>query len=90
MKTLKIYKRTILVRTGFKKYPYKSETQYTLIYNGEEFKNHYEDINNKRLKIPFEKVLETRKTADVVSFVDKLGRTESDKFIKKIILDHIL
>lgn len=51
MKTITIYKRSILERTGFKKWRYKEVDQITIFYNGEEIKNHYEKIDNPRLKI---------------------------------------
>lgn len=83
MKTLRIYKRSILERTGFRKYPYKEVTQISIFYDGKEYANHYEEIDNKRLKIKFNKVLETRSAKAVNEYVSKLGRSDSDKFIKE-------
>ena len=86
MKTLTIYKRNVLERTGFRKYPYKQVTQVIINYDGKEFKNnHYEDVNNPRLKVYFRTVLETRSIKAVNDYIAKLGRTESDKFIKETI-----
>lgn len=83
MKTLRIYKRNILERTGFRKYPFKEVTQISIFYDGKEYANHYEEINNQRLKIKFNKVLETRSEKAVIEYVSKLGRSDSDKFIKE-------
>lgn len=46
MRTIKIFKRSILERTGYKKYPYKEAVQITILHAGREFKNHLEDIEN--------------------------------------------
>lgn len=89
MKTLRIYKRTILERTGYKKHPYKEVEQITIIYDGKEISNHYEDINNPRLKVKFELGLETRKKQVVKEFYSKLGRTDGDKFVKSILVDKL-
>lgn len=83
MKTLTIYKRTILERTGFRKYPFKEVTQISIFYDGKEYANHYEEIDNQRLKIKFNKVLETRSANVVNEYVAKLGRSDADKFIKE-------
>lgn len=83
MKKITIYKRKILERTGFRKYPYKEITQFTILYNGEEIKNHYEKIDNPRLKVKFEKVLETRSKKELENFILKLGRTDTEKWLKE-------
>lgn len=86
MKTLTIYKRDVMERTGFRKYPYKQVTQVIINYDGKDYKNnHYEDVNNPRLKVYFRTVLETRSPKVVNEYIDRLGRTESDKFIKETI-----
>lgn len=82
MKQVKIYTRTILERTGFKKYPYKEIKQISLIIDGHEFRNHYEDINNKKLKKPFELVLKTTSEKKVKAFASKLSKTDADKWLK--------
>lgn len=89
MKTLRIYKRTILEITGFKKYPFKEAEQITIIYDGKKISNHYEDINNPRLKIKFELVLDTRKKQVVKEFYKKLGRSDTDKFVKSILVNKL-
>ena len=85
MKTLTIYTREILERTGFRKYPYKEVTQVTILYDNKEFKNHSEDISNSRLKIPFNKVIETRSSKVLNDYLNRLHNTTSDKFIKNTI-----
>ena len=84
MKTLRVYKRTILERTGFKKYPYKQVDQITITYDDRIAGNHFEDINNPRLKIKFELVLETRNKKVLEKYINSLGQTESDKWQKSI------
>lgn len=37
MKTLTIYKREVLQRTGFRKHPYKKMGQFVIYYGGVEF-----------------------------------------------------
>ena len=90
MKRLTIYKRTILEKTRFKKYPFKEVTQYKFFFDGKEYKNHDEDINNPRLKVKFEKILETRSTEIYGAFIGyKLGRTDADKWLKLTLLNTI-
>lgn len=83
MKTTIVYKRKVLERTGFKKYPFKEVNQISVFYGDKESKNHYEDINNKRLRIPFEVVLKTRKKSVLENFIGRLGNSEGDKFLKE-------
>ena len=84
MKTMEVWSRTILERTGFKKYPYKKVTQYILTYNGAEVRNgHYEDYNNKRLKKRFNCVLSTRNKERVKNFYTSLTNKEADKWLKE-------
>lgn len=93
MKTIKIYSRKTLERTGFKKYPFKEITQYTIVYNHQEIKNHYELMDNPRLRIKFNKILETRSWKKLEIFISKLGRTDAEKWLKeqlKIIYDYQL
>lgn len=85
MKTIKVYKRTVLERTGYRKYPYKEATQISIFYDGKEFKNHDEKIDNPRLKVNFKEVLYTRSEKAVCEFVENLGRTEAEKFAKATI-----
>ena len=87
MKTLTIYKREVLERTGFKdrRYRFKQVTQYSLYYDGCLYTNHDEDVNNPLLRIKFKKILETRSKKAVNEFVAGLGRTNADKSLKQII-----
>jgi hypothetical protein len=91
MKTLTIYSREVLERTGFRKYPYKKVTQLIVECDGEVLKNyHNEDRNNPRLKVPFKKVFETRSKKEVEKYISNLHRTDADKWLKdylKVILE---
>lgn len=92
MKTLTIYEREILERTGFRdrRYRFKNVTQYSIYYDGSLYTNHDEyPIDNPRLRIKFNKVLETRSKKAVNEFISKLGRTNTDKSIKEILEDII-
>jgi hypothetical protein len=89
MKTLRILKRTILTRTGFKKYPYKATDEITVIYNNIEYSNHKTDIKSDKLRVPFYEFLKTRKRSDVLNFINHLGRSEDDRFLKNV-LEHIV
>lgn len=61
MKTISIYKREILVRTGFRKYPYKKETQFIIYYGGKKkLANCLEDKDNPNLRIKFEKIYKSK------------------------------
>lgn len=61
MKRITIYKREVLERTGFRKYPYKDVTQYIIFYGGKKvLANCSESIENPRLKIKFNKFYESR------------------------------
>lgn len=61
MRTVAIYKREILIRTGFKKYPYKKETQFIIYYGGKKkLANCLENKDNPNLRIKFEKIYESR------------------------------
>lgn len=86
MKTITIYKREVLKKTGFRKYPFRQVTEVIINYDGKEFKNdHWEDIANPRLKIKFTKALETRSIKNLNKYVSRLGRSDSDKFEKATI-----
>lgn len=84
MKTLRIIERTILVRTGSRRFPYKKERHITIAY-GENFiaKNHYGDINNPRLRIKFVETFKTRSKARLQEYIDRLGRTDVEKWMKE-------
>lgn len=83
MKKIEIWERTILERTGFKKYPFKEVTQYIICYNGEKLQNgHIEDYNDKNLKVPFKCVLSTRNKDNLFAFYRTLRRTNADEWLK--------
>mgnify|MGYP004459288895 CR=1 FL=1 len=83
MKTIKIYERTILERTGFKKHPFKEVTQYIICYNGEIMRNgHIADYDNENLKVPFKCVLSTRNKDNLFAFFRTLRRTNADEWLK--------
>ena len=47
MKTLTIYKREVLERTGFRKYPYRNVTQWVIYYGGKKrLANTAQEVNN--------------------------------------------
>lgn len=85
MKEVKVFKRTILERTGFRKYPYREVTQITVIYGGKKFaSNHSESIDNKRLKKPFELTMKTRSLKVVKNIADMKGcYSTEDKYMKE-------
>lgn len=84
MKTLKIIERTILVRTGQRRFPYKKERQVTIVYDKEPIaQNHYVDINNPRLKVEFEVSFKTKSEERLQKYIDNLGRTNVEKWIKE-------
>lgn len=82
MKSLIIYDRVVLERTGYKKYPFKEDHQISLFYDGKEIKNHSEIIDNPKLKVKFVKVFETRKKSELETYIAKLGRSDADKWLK--------
>lgn len=90
MKTLKIYQRTIKVRTGFKKYPFKESKQITLYQDGELIQNHHVRLMDwEKLRVPFVQVLSTRSKKEVEAFASNLGRSDADKWLKRV-LDGII
>lgn len=83
MKKLLIYKREILQRTGYRKYPYKEIQQYIIIYNNKVVSNSFEnDPFKKSLKIPFRVKLETRRTKVLEKYIANLGRKESEQWLR--------
>lgn len=82
MKTITIYKRTILEKTKFKKWRYKEADQVSIIYEDKERKNHDQTINNKRLQKPFEIILKTRKKEELKKYFNGLGWSDVDKWQK--------
>lgn len=89
MKTLTIYNRVVLERTGYRKYPYKEVNQISIFFGNQKIQNHYESIDNPRLRVKFNKVFETRKKSDVETYISKLGRTDADKWLKANLADLI-
>ena len=83
MKNIIIYSRKILERTGLKQYPYKEVKQVSIIYNGNEYKNHCEKIDNARLKVKFNVELQTRSKKALQGYINSLSRTNTDKWIKE-------
>lgn len=82
MKTIAIYSRKVLERTGFRAYPYKEVKQVSIFYDGEEIKNHSEKIDNPRLKVKFTIELQTRSKKVLQGYINSLSRTNTDKWIK--------
>lgn len=89
MKTIRIYKRNVMVRTGYRKYPYKEVTEYIVAYNGKEYSNCLTELSNTRLKVKFECVFETRTFDRLKDYRMKLGYSEADKWLKAKIDDII-
>ena len=83
MKQIIIYSRKVMQRTGFRQYPYKEVKQVSIVYGGEEIKNHWEKIDNKRLKVKFNVELQTRSKKALQGYINSLRRTDVDKWIKE-------
>lgn len=82
MKTIKIYKRNVMVRTGYRKYPYKEVTEYIVKYDGKYYSNCLTELNNPRLKVKFETVYVTRCYDRLLEYRKGLGYSEADKWLK--------
>lgn len=82
MKTIKIYKRNVTVRTGYRKYPYKEVTEYIVAYDGKEYSNCLTELSNTRLKVKFECIFETRTFDRLKDYRMELGYSEADKWLK--------
>ena len=89
MKTLLIYTRKVLERTGYKKHPYKEVNQVIIQYDGMNYSNCSEELDNPRLKIKFNLDLKTRSLKKINEYLKGLGMTDSDKFIKKTIKESL-
>lgn len=87
MQQLTIYTRKILKRTGYKKYPYKKVKEVIINYDGFSYSNCLEELDNPRLKIKFVESFKTSDLEEVKKYVNSLGRTDADKFIKNKIED---
>lgn len=81
MKTLRILEREILIRRqkGF----FKKERQVSIFYGDLKCENHYEDITNPRLRVKFVETFKTRGKKELQAYIDKLGRTDTEKWMKE-------
>lgn len=87
MKTLTIYTRTILQKTGYrnKMYAYKQEKQFIVYYDNQEYKNHNQSIDNTKLKVPFKMVLQTRSLKKINEYKNELRKNYEDQKLKETI-----
>ena len=61
MKTLAIYQREVLERTGFKKWPFKKVSQFVIYYGGKKIlSNCHVNIDDSDLRVKFERVYNSR------------------------------
>ena len=61
MKTLAIYQREVLERTGFKKWPFKKVSQFVIYYGGKKIlSNCHVNIDDPDLRVKFERVYNSR------------------------------
>lgn len=81
MKTVIIEKREILERTDFRKYRFKEVTHYVLTYDNNEYTN--VSFNRKTIKKPLNVILKTRCKKELQLFIEKLGRSDADKWLKE-------
>ena len=61
----------------------KEVKQVVIKYDDKEYSNCYEKVDNPRLKIKFSVEIQTRKKADIEEYINKLGRSDADKWIKE-------
>lgn len=79
MKTLTIYQRTILERTGYRKHPYAEKTE-TLIYYAT---RRTPSMDYPNYRVQFHKVFESRSLKSLEAFLDKIpNRTNAQKDMK--------
>ena len=75
MMKVAIYKREILVRTGFRKYPYQKETQFIIYYGGRKvLANCLEDKDNPNLRTKFENIYESKSSRKLSLLSNELSR----------------
>ena len=79
MKTITIQSRKVLERTGYRQHPYKEVKQVAIFYDGNEYSNCSEKVDNPRLRIKFNIELQTRSKSDLEAYINKLGRSDTDK-----------
>ena len=61
MKTLAIYQREVLERTGFKKWPFKKVSQFVIYYGGKKIlSNCHVNIDDPDLRVKFDRVYNSR------------------------------
>lgn len=84
MKTIKVYRRTIQKWMGFRKYHFKAIDEFSITY-GKDLIGGVE-FDNDKLRVPFKKVLETRSKKALIIYINNLGRANSDKKIKNILI----
>ena len=75
MKLVTIYKREVMVRTGFRKYPFNPATQIIIYYGRKKvLANCSESIDNPRLRVKFASVYNSahsKKFADLIESTSK-------------------
>lgn len=87
MKTLAIYKREVLERTGFRKYPYRNVTQWVIYYGGKRrLANTAQEVDNPMLRVQFNKYLETRSSAKFDNLRKSLSKKRDNASIDLEIL----
>lgn len=85
MKTIRIFERTIKVKSFYKRFPCKSKRQVTIIQDDKIAENHFENINNPRLRVKFVETFKTRSKKELQKYINSLGRTDVEKWIKSIL-----
>lgn len=79
MKQITILYRSVLERTGYRKYPYKEIKQYIVIEGKEECYNGYRVKITNRLKVPFETILQTRSKKELTKLINTLSTRQYDE-----------
>lgn len=85
MTTIRIFERTIKVKSSFKRFPYKNKRQVTIIQGDKIAENHLENINNPRLRVKFVETFKTRNKKELQKYINSLGRSDVEKWIKSIL-----
>lgn len=84
MRTLTIYKREVLQRTGFKKYPYKKVGQFVIYYGGSRLlSNCAVKVDDENLKVKFNKIYESRSFIKFNILLNELFKRK-DNFSKEL------
>lgn len=87
MKTVIIEKREILERMRFRKYRFKELTHYVVNYDNNEFTNI--SFNRGTIKKQFRVILKTRSKKVLEDFMENLGRSDADKWLKEKLLTEV-